>query len=474
MKKLIAIVLSLALTPFGAAAGFSAEAETLESLKEKAVASSVDLLAMTQGMETLMENLEDLQDSEEGITEFYEAYKTYERLHKAGAGLIPDPPPVVPEPEVPGETEDPAAPGEAVDPGAAEDPLEPEAPGTPEDPAAPPVPPSPPVPTPEQIAMKQAYLQLQALFLDRLGIATPSLSDEEIYDNFIYPVEVLPNKLIDQYASLRIDRERVTSMLEGGVEALWWNMGALGTQKRLIEEYVSLLEVQLEADKVRYSLGKISELQFEAKNLELEVTQRDQVRLDRESENLDYRMRSLAGIEFKEPFSVKLLPITVSGGEIKTYEALLTESLRTRADAIRALRQVFSIRQELDVMEEWFDDDEPRYRAVEMSLLRAEEAYEATVRSVDADLYAAYDAALTKKEALENARGSYDLAMLDLDRVKALHSVGYVSDVDLTGAEMGLKQALLALESSVYQYNLAHQTLDRTVQYGSGTGGMGQ
>ena len=127
-------------------------------------------------------------------------------------------------------------------------------------------------------------------------------------------------------------------------------------------------------------------------------------------------------------------------------------------------------------MEEWFDDDEPRYRAVEMSLLRAEEAYDATVRSVDAELYAAYDAALTKKEALENARGSYDMAMLDLDRVKALHSVGYVSDVDLTGAEMGLKQALLALESSVYQYNLAQQTLARTVQYGAGTGtgGMGQ
>lgn len=458
MKKLIAIVLSLALMPFGASAGFSAEDETLETLKEKAVASSVDLLAMTQGMETLMENLEDLQDSEEDITAFYEAYQTYEKLHKAGAGLIPDPLPEVPDTETPSDTEEP---GESTDPGTGEDPADP---------------PSPPAPTPEQIAMKQAYLQLQALFLDRLGIATPSLSDEEIYDNFIYPVEVLPNKLIDQYASLRIDRERVTSMLEGGVEALWWNMGALGTQKRLIEEYVGLLEVQLKADTVRFEVGKISELQFEAKKLELEVTQRDQLRLDRESENLDYRMRSLAGIEFKEPFSVKLLPITIAGDEIKSYEVLLTESLRTRADAIRALRQVFSIRQELDVMEEWFDDDEPRYRAVEMSLLRAEEAYDATVRSVDAELYAAYDAALTKKEALENARGSYDMAMLDLDRVKALHSVGYVSDVDLTGAEMGLKQALLALESSVYQYNLAQQTLARTVQYGAGTGtgGMGQ
>lgn len=428
MKKLIAIILCLALTPFGA---FAAEGETLETLKQKAVASSVDLLAMEQGMETLMENLDSIQDREEEIVAAYEAYQTYERLHRAGAGLIPDPNPL--------------------------DPLDPLN------------------PTPEQIAMKQAYLQLQAMFLKLFGIQTPSLNDEEIYDNFIYPVEVLPNKLMDQYASLRIDKERVTAMLEGGVEALWWNMGSLDTQKRLIEEYVSLLQVQLGAETSRFQVGKISELQLEAKRLDLDIAMRDQVRLDRESENLDYRMRSLAGLEFKEPFSVKLLPITETNGELKTYEAFLTESLRTRADAIRALRQVYSIRQEIGVMEDIIeDDDHPRRKAIRMDLLRAEEAYEATVRSVDAELYAAYDATLTKQEALLNARSSYDISVLDLNRVKALHSVGYVADVDLIGAEMGQKQALLALESSIYQYNLAYQTLIRTVRYGSGTGGMAQ
>jgi len=429
LKKLIAIVICLALTPFGA---FAAEGETLETLKVKAVASSVDLLAMEQGMETLMENLEAVQDKEEDIVAAYEAYQTYERLHRAGAGLIPDPNPLL-------------------------DPLDPLN------------------PTPEQIAMKQAYLQLQAMFFKLFGIQTPSLNDEEIYDNFIYPVDVLPNKLMDQYASLRIDKDRVTSMLEGGVEALWWNMGSLDTQKRLIEEYVSLLQVQLGAEAARFQVGKISELQLEAKRLDLDIAMRDQVRLDRESENLDYRMRSLAGLEFNEPFSVKLLPVTETNGGLKTYEAFLTESLRTRADAIRALRQVFTIRQEIGVMEDIIeDDDHPRRKAIRMDLLRAEEAYEATVRSVDAQLYAAYDATLTKQEALLNARSSYDISVLDLNRVKALHSVGYVADVDLIGAEMGQKQSLLALESSIYQYNLAYQTLIRTVRYGSGTGGMTQ
>jgi len=210
LKKLIAIVICLALTPFGA---FAAEGETLETLKVKAVASSVDLLAMEQGMETLMENLEAVQDKEEDIVAAYEAYQTYERLHRAGAGLIPDPNPLL-------------------------DPLDPLN------------------PTPEQIAMKQAYLKLQAMFFNLFGIQTPSLNDEEIYDNFIYPVDVLPNKLMDQYASLRIDKDRVTSMLEGGVEALWWNMGSLDTQKRLIEEYVSLLQVQLGAEAARFSGGQ--------------------------------------------------------------------------------------------------------------------------------------------------------------------------------------------------------------------------
>lgn len=428
MRKLIAIVLCLALTPLGA---FAAEGETLESLKEKAVAASVDLLAMEQGMESLMENLDAVQDREEEIEAAYEAYQTYERLHRAGAGLIPDPNPL--------------------------DPLDPLN------------------PTPEQIAMKQAYLELQAMFLKLFDIQTPSFNDEQIYDNFIYPVDVLPNKLMDQYASLRIDRERVTSMLEGGVEALWWNMGSLGTQQKLIEEYVSLLQVQLGAETSRFEVGRISELQLEAKRLDLDIAMRDQIRLDREGENLDYRMRSIAGLEFEEPFSVRLLPVTETNGEMKTYEALLTESLRSRADAIRALRQVYSIRQEIDVMEDVIDDDDhPRRKAIRMELLRAEEAYEATVRSVDAQLYAAFDAALTKKEALLNARSTYDISVLDLNRVKALHSVGYVADVDLIGAEMGQKQALFALESSIYQYNLAYQTLIRTVRYGSGTGGMAQ
>jgi len=428
LKKLIAIVICLALTPFGA---FAAEGETLETLKVKAVASSVDLLAMEQGMETLLENLEVLQDMEEGIEAFYQSYQRYETLHRMGAGLIPDPDPL--------------------------DPL------------------NPSNPTLEQMALKAEYIILKRLFNDKLGIDSPSLNDEEIYDTFIYPVEVQPNKLMDQYASLRIDKDRVTSMLEGGVEALWWNMGSLGTQKRLIEEYVSLLQVQLGAEAARFQVGKISELQLEAKRLDLDIAMRDQVRLDRESENLDYRMRSLAGLEFNEPFSVKLLPITETNGGLKTYEAFLTESLRTRADAIRALRQVFTIRQEIGVMEDIIeDDDHPRRKAIRMDLLRAEEAYEATVRSVDAQLYAAYDATLTKQEALLNARSSYDISVLDLNRVKALHSVGYVADVDLIGAEMGQKQALLALESSIYQYNLAYQTLIRTVRYGSGTGGMTQ
>jgi DNA repair exonuclease SbcCD ATPase subunit len=75
----------LTLSPFQS---FSAETETLETLKVKAVADSTDLQAIDSGIETLRENLTKVLDARDQLRELYDAYKQYQDLYANGAHRI--------------------------------------------------------------------------------------------------------------------------------------------------------------------------------------------------------------------------------------------------------------------------------------------------------------------------------------------------------------------------------------------------
>ena len=421
MKKVIALLICMALTPISV---FSAENETRESLKAKAIEASVDYQAIENGIISLQETLESVNDSKESIEELYDAYQNYVELYEAGANLIPDP----------------------------EDPTNPE---TPPDP------------------IKVAYLQLQALFKSLYGIETPSLTEEQIYDNFIYPSRVLPMILSNQIGNLRIDRSRLADMLENGVDTIWFNLGYLESQGKLLGEYLALLRGQTDIAKIQLELGKISALDFESKSMDLQASVYDQVRLERESENLLYRLRSLAGLRFEEPFSIEIAPLQSDQIEILDYESLRRLSVRTRVDAIRAMNEMDTAQIEEKIMKGYITDERhPRRLAAAIKSLDTERSYKRIVSLIDQQLYTAYNNALTNLEALDNSKRAYEVSVSEYKRALAFYSVGYLSEIDLQGAKLAVAQAELAIEQQSYQLSLAYQKLISTVTFGAGMGGQ--
>lgn len=421
MKRLIALLLCMALTSFS---GFAAENETRESLKKKAVESSIEYQAIENGIITLQETLETVNDAKDNIEDLYEAYQNYVKLFEAGAHLIPDP----------------------------EDPTNPETP-----------------PDPNKIA----YLQLQGLFKSIYGIETPSLTEEQIYDNFIVPVRVLPMKLSTQIDTLRIDRSRLVDGLESGIDTLWFNLGYLGVQGKVLDEYLALVRGQLNIAKIQLEIGRLSELEYESKKMDLQSVEIDLKRLTRENENLEYRLRSLAGLNFDETFSIFVEPLQTELEEVMDYESLRRLSLRTRVDSIRAMSEMDTIQLEEKIMEDYITDEKhPRRLAAAINSLEAERAYKAVVSKIDQELYTAYNNALTKREAVANSKEAFEISKAEYQRAIAFYSVGYLSDIDLQGAKLAVTRAELDIEQQAYQFSLAYQNLIRTVTFGAGMGGQ--
>lgn len=442
MRKIVAMAV-VGLISLSTMAGFAAERETLESLRGKAVKDSVDLLAIDAGILTLEENVQSLYSSASDIWDLYDAYQKYEELYDKGVNgltilpLIPIPPEA---------TEEEKALIEGQN---------------------------------QQIELNNqlvgAYQQLQQLFFGLYGITSPSLSEEQIYDNFIYIATVMPMNLSGQANLLKIDRQRAEAGIKNGVETLWWNLGALRNQKTLTDVYSLLIKRQLEITEKKLTLGQASQLELDAKKVDYEQALANQRALDRGLENLEYRLRHLAGIAYHEAFSADITPVITASQNLKTYEEYLRLAQRTRVDAIRALKVVDMVKQEEAVMSSYISDvNSVKRLEVRLRRLEAEENYQKLLKALDSEIFGLYHDALTAKEELEAFGLKLQLANLDLKRIQALYNQGYLSQIDFEGARLMLVQAQIAYESAKYQYTLKLQQLDYAVTYGGSTGGVMQ
>jgi outer membrane protein TolC len=340
----------------------------------------------------------------------------------------------------------------------------------------------PPETPPEQIQqimiqnqIAQAYLILQQTFLQLYGISSPSLTSEQIYDNFIFTMDVLPLQLIGQMNNLRIDRQRAVASIKNGVETMWWNLGSLRNQKLLTENYAELVGIQLTTVQNKYNLGQAAEIELSTKKHELDSAKTNDLRLEREVENLEYRLRSLAGLDFSEPFSVSISPGNTVTQKLLTFEDYQRLAVRTRVDAIKAQQTLDTIRHEESVMSGYITiENHIRRREIRLKRLEAEQALSSLKRDLAAQVFELYHDAMTAKEAFDTASSSLQLAMLERNRYKALFDQGYLSRVDYEGTQMVLTQAYIQYESAKYQYAMKLQQLNHAVIYGGSTGGAFQ
>ena len=419
---------------------YATESETLETLKSKAVSDSVDLLAIDSGILTLQENITSLRSNSAEIWELYDAYQKYKDLYNKGAHrlVMLTPIPIPPD----------------ADPVLAEE-LRIKN---------------------EQIVLNNqlvvAYQQLNQLFFNLFGIRTPSLTEEQIYDNFIYYSTVLPNNLNGQIDLLRIDRQRAEAGFKNGVETLWWNIGALRSQRRLTEDYRLLVRQQLTAVEKRFSLGRASEIEVELKKYDFEQALSNQKALERAIENLEYRLRHLSGIPFSEEFQVAISAPDYQDEALKSFEEYLRLAKRTRVDAIRALSSLYTLKQEENLMSVFITDPgHIRRLEVRQRRMEAEQQYQQLIKALDAEIFQLYHEALSAKESIILAEQNLRLATTDLSRLRALFSQGYLSEVDYEGARLMLVQAQINLENAKYQYALKVQQLNHSVTYGGSMGG---
>ena len=439
MKRFVALVLA-GIVSLSSIPAFSAEQETLAGLKDKAINASVDLLAIDSGIMTLEENIQSLYNNASDLWELYDAYQKYKELYDKGVNnltilpLIPIPP---------GATDEQIAIIEVQN---------------------------------QQITVNNqlvsAYQQLQQLFLGIYGITTPSLSDEQIYDNFIYYTTILPMNLSGQVSLLRIDRQRAEASIKNGVETLWWNLGALRNQSNLTSVFSLLVKRQLTGLEKKYSLGQASQIELDSKRIDYDQALANEKALERGIENLKYRLRHLAGLPFEETFSAVISPIISFNQVLKSYEDYFRLAQRSRVDAIRALKALDLIKQEERVMSSYISDPNNIKRLeVKLRRLEAEETYQGLLKALDAEIYGLYHEALTAKEDMETAALKQQLATLDINRIKALYERGYLSQLDFEGARLMLVQAQISYESAKYQYLLKFQQLNHAVTYGGSAGG---
>lgn len=291
---------------------------------------------------------------------------------------------------------------------------------------------------------KTAYQMYSAMFGGR-----PTLSNADIYNQFITPIEITHFNVYYQMDGLKKDRNLAIMAIESGVVKLFDGIASTEKSVALTQAYLKLSETQLNQANVKFKLGSISEVELykTKKNYE-----KAQVEYKKQVSNLEGLKQDL--------FALCVIPYGQNPEIIKSTEHLtlnttdfdrLSEAMKTKdITLLKSERSLLLAQRESELMKKYIIDptDDARL-SMDNKLISAQQAYNATYAAQKVKLMRLHSNYKAQVQQLSILDQKITSARKSVEKMNTYLAVGYVTDLALTNEKLSLQQLLIQKEAGL-------------------------
>lgn len=289
---------------------------------------------------------------------------------------------------------------------------------------------------------KTAYQIYSAMFGGR-----PTLSNADIYNQFIVPIEITHFSVYYQMDGLKKDRALAIMAIEAGIDKLFDGISSTEKSVALTQSYLKLSEIQLNQSNTKYKLGTISELEL------------FKVQKNYEKAQIEYKKQvsTLAGLR-QDLYAMCLIPVGVNPEiqrtstrktiKIDSFDKLLEQMKTKDITLLKAERNLFLAQRESEFMKKYILDESDDARInMENKLVSAEQSYESTYASQSVKLLKLYSNYTSQLKQLEILDQKIETGKKSVTKMEAYLKVGYVTDLAVTNEKLSLQQLLIQREA---------------------------
>lgn len=289
----------------------------------------------------------------------------------------------------------------------------------------------------------------------------PTLSFEQMYDNFVVPSEVAPYQVYVQYQGLKIDEPNVISGVEYQTKQMYYGILSYQHSLLLMQDSNRISEKKIKEMELKYSVGQVSKVALETERLNYTKSLLELEKQKKDLRVLEAQFKGLLGVD--EATKLALVdPGLLLVKEPITYENLLNKALKDRGEIKKSQFTIDNLAHEVKVMSQYLKDPKSDRRVdADQRLLDAKLAKANLENDIRAEILDAYNSFKQAEEQLEISKKKVELSEKQLTRMKQLLKTGYVKNLDVYSVELQLQSSKLSYESAVYNYNKQADAINR-------------
>lgn len=301
------------------------------------------------------------------------------------------------------------------------------------------------------------YQKLKGMFAE-MGIDSPNLDNETIYDTFIYTMDVAPLSLQSALAMMQVNMEVVGASQVKGMNGLYDSILSMqGSADLMYANYISATN-STKASDAKLSQGLMTRSENRQVHIEEEKALLAYNQMARQIDSMTLSLKEMIGLDPSTTIDLAVYkeePIAP-----QAIEDYLANALSERNEIISASADVALKESELAIMGEWFSDSSDRVEATEEALDDLNKALLQAEKDVQEDVIKAYNNVSYAALNVTDAENSLKIAEKEYEGWTLRSDLGYVLTNDLQAISISVISANNQLDQAKNTYHSAVNALE--------------
>lgn len=314
------------------------------------------------------------------------------------------------------------------------------------------------------LATYTSYIILKAQF-SAFGFSSPSISNREEYETFVYPIEVVPLAFQNSAKLLGVTIEQTKAGIKAGAEGVFDGAVMLEGIEAMLAISYELSEDALVTATKKYELGQLSEVAYKQAINDAQIAKLEYDSIQREVENMTMRLNWMLGQELSTP-----LVLVSDAGQTQTLQPLqayIESALEARAEIKNNAFNEDYAEDQLYYVDKYLRNSAIERRRLDHELEDLELEADYAVKAISADVQKAYMAVLDQAEFYRISQLTMKDAIRQQSDMALNVELGYVTASTARAVDLLVTQSTNDYHTAYRDYMTALSALE--VASGIGT-----
>lgn len=284
--------------------------------------------------------------------------------------------------------------------------------------------------TPEEQIELEGYKYQFAM----LGITSPNLTNKQVYDTFIYPIEVGPDAMLVGVLSLGSSIEAAKVGIGLGANQLYDTILAMEDIYTVLEMNYDMAVVDKESFERKYNFGQVSLMEYQKADNKMIIAELEMNKMAREIDNLMLSLKQMLGLSLD--IELVLDPSIDSINVLEPLEDYLDSALTKRSEIETLKYSINAKEREFEYVKDYFSSSSNQYKITEGELETLILDLKGTEESIEKEMRSGYVDVLEKGNNLDIKAQDLELAENQLKELTKYYELGFVSEAKKDGIKM--------------------------------------